>query len=54
MSPKNLARVTLEAVPRGVMMSFIRMYYFNMERSNLLNRLLLKIDNEPLTRIVDE
>lgn len=54
MSPKNLARVTLEVVPHGVMISFIRMYCFNIERSNLLNRLLLKIDNEPQTRIVDE
>lgn len=54
MSPGNLVRVTSEAVLHDVMVSFIRMYYFDIERSNLLSRLLLRIYNEPQTRTVDE
>lgn len=46
MSPKNLARVISEAVPHDVMVSFIKMYYFNIEISNLFNRLLLRIYND--------
>lgn len=33
---------------------FIRTYYFDKETSNLLNRLLLRIDNESQTRIENE